>query len=78
MRVDSIQHVQIKQDNIVEVTFTYNISGLPAWASNKAVRVANNDLDNLLMGIDKVRWRASFDAASLSVINEPEQLDLLY
>ncbi|MGK3142241.1 hypothetical protein [Pantoea sp. C2G6] len=33
---------------------------LPAWAENYFVRVADADLDNLVMGINKVRYQALF------------------
>jgi len=78
MRVKTIQSISIKENGNVAVVFTYDIVRLPLWARNRAVRVANNDVDNLIMGIDKVRWRADFAARSLQLINEPEQLDLLY
>lgn len=78
MRVKHIQSVTAKEAGQTEVIFTYDIAHLPAWANNKAVRVANNDLDNLLMGVDKVRWRVSFSTATRQVVAEPEQLDLLY
>jgi len=48
---------------------------------NHSARVANTDLDNMVMGVDKVRYQALFSTdhhKKSRLISEPEQLDLLY
>ena len=80
LRVREIKTV-VKHSGVTNVTFTYYIHALPAWAKNHSVRVANTDLDNLVMGIDAVRYQALFDTDDQGrprLISEPEQLDLLY
>lgn len=81
MRIRSINSVSKNNSDLIDVTFTYYIQALPDWAKNKSVRVANTDVDNLVMGVDKVRYQAFFKRDSqgaLRLIGEPEQLDLLY
>ncbi|WP_255473670.1 CpmK protein [Pantoea sp. paga] len=81
MRVRSIKAVSTDKKGMADVTFTYYIHALPDWAKNHSVRVANTDLDNLVMGIDSVRYQALFNTdnqGNLRLISEPEQLDLLY
>ncbi|WP_234480315.1 CpmK protein [Erwinia sp. S38] len=81
MRVRFIKAVSTGNAGITDVTFTYYIHALPAWAKNHSVRVANTDLDNLVMGIDSVRYHARFNTDSqgnIRLISEPEQLDLFY
>lgn len=81
MRVRAIKAVSTDSAGVSDVIFTYYIDALPAWAKNHSVRVANTDLDNLVMGVDSVRYHALFDTdtkGNVRLINEPEQLDLLY
>lgn len=81
MRVRTIHKNQPDTSGITLVTFTYYIQALPAWAKNQSVRVANTDLDNLVAGIDSVRYQAKFSQDSrgkVCLLNEPEQIDLLY
>ncbi|WBG93123.1 CpmK protein [Pantoea piersonii] len=81
MRVRDIKAVSTDHSGVTNVTFTYYIHALPAWAKNHSVRVANTDLDNLVMGVDKVRYQALFSTErqkKIRLISEPEQLDLLY
>lgn len=81
MRVREILKTQQDRSNITLVTFTYYIHALPAWAKNESVRVANSDLDNLVAGIESVRYLAKFSQDSrgkLRLLNVPEQIDLLY
>ena len=81
MRVRAIKAVSTDNAGVTDVTFTYYIHALPAWAKNHSVRVANTDLDNLVMGVDSVRYQALFNTdtkGNVRLISEPEQLDLLY
>ncbi|PWW01039.1 CpmK protein [Mangrovibacter plantisponsor] len=81
MRVRNIQAISTDNAGLTDVIFTYYIHALPDWARHPSVRVANTDLDNLVMGIDSVRYQALFRTDSqgaIRLINEPEQLDLLY
>ena len=81
MHVRAIKAVSTDKKGMADVTFTYYIHALPDWAKNHSVRVANTDLDNLVMGIDSVRYQALFNTdnqGNLRLISEPEQLDLLY
>lgn len=81
LRVRTIKTVSTDNAGVTYVTFTYYVHALPAWAKNHSVRVANTDLDNLVMGIDSVRYQALFETdkqGSPRLISEPEQLDLLY
>lgn len=81
MRVRTIRAISTDHTGVTYVTFTYYIYALPAWAKNHSVRVANTDLDNLVMGINSVRYQALFDTNKQEaprLISEPEQLDLLY
>lgn len=81
LRVRAIKTISSDKEGITYVTFTYYIQGLPEWAKNHSVRIANTDLDNLVMGVDTVRYQALFSSNSQGVIHlisEPEQLDLLY
>ena len=81
MRVRKILKTQQDRSGITLVTFTYYIHGLPDWAKNQSVRVANTDLDNLVTGIDSVRYQANFSQDNRGkeyLLNEPEQIDLLY
>lgn len=69
------------QAGITTVTFTYFIPSLPSWANNRAIRIANTDLDNLVMGIDSERYQMFFCAnkhGGVHMVSEPEQLDFLY
>ena len=80
-RVNKITDVIDKDDGFLTVNFTYFIADLPAWAKNKAVRVAYTDLDNDLMGINHARYEIVFKKESsgkLTVVSQPSQLDLLY
>lgn len=81
MRVRAIKAVSTDNAGVTDVTFTYYIRALPDWAKNHSVRVANTDLDNLVMGVDSVRYQAQFNTdtqGNIRLISEPEQLDLLY
>ena len=81
MRVRDIKSVAPSGSGRTNVTFTYSIHALPAWAKNHSVRVANTDLDNVIMGVDSVRYQALFttdNRGRTRLISEPEQLDLLY
>ena len=81
MRVRTINAVSTDHAGVTAVTFTYYIHALPDWAKNHSVRVANTDLDNLVMGVDSVRYQALFNTDNQGtprLISEPEQLDLLY
>ena len=81
MRMRKIIKTQQDRNGITLVTFTYYIHDLPAWAKNQSVRIANTDLDNLVTGIDSVRYQAKFSQGSrgkVYLFNEPEQIDLLY
>ncbi|MGK3142249.1 CpmK protein [Pantoea sp. C2G6] len=81
LRVKNIATISTDTSGVTTVTFTYNVHNLPAWAENHSVRVANTDLDNLVMGINKVRYQALFSMDRHHhprLISEPEQLDLLY
>ena len=81
LRIKEIKSMSTSQAGVTNVTFTYYIHDLPAWAKNHSVRVANTDLDNMVMGIDSVRYQAFFNTdtkGKIQLINEPEQLDLLY
>jgi len=81
LRVRAITAVSTDNTGVTYVIFTYYIHALPAWAKNRSVRVANTDLDNLVMGINSVRYQALFDTnkqGTPRLISEPEQLDLLY
>jgi len=81
LRVKTLKAISIDKTGATYVTFTYYIHALPAWAKNHSVRVANTDLDNLVMGINSVRYQALFDTNKQGkphLISEPEQLDLLY
>ncbi|QIK14050.1 CpmK protein [Leclercia sp. 29361] len=81
IRVRAISKNQTGKGGITLVEFTYYIDALPAWAKNHSIRVANTDLDNLVTGIDSVRYMAKFSQDSrgkMKMLNEPEQLDLYY
>ena len=81
MRVRDIKAVSTDNSGVTYVTFTYYIDALPTWAKNHSVRVANTDIDNLVMGVDSARYQALFNTdtqGNIRLINEPEQLDLLY
>lgn len=81
MRVRTLQDIQTDSTGVTHVTFTYFIQGIPAWAKNASVRVANTDLDNLVTGVDYVRYQARFTHASrgaMRLLSEPEQMDLYY
>jgi len=81
LRVKTLKAISTDKTGATYVTFTYYIHALPAWAKNHSVRVANTDLDNLVMGINSVRYQALFDTNKQGkphLISEPEQLDLLY
>ena len=81
MRVRTLQDIQTDRTGVTHVTFTYFIQGIPAWAKNASVRVANTDLDNLVTGIDSVRYEARFThepRGTTRLLAEPEQMDLYY
>ncbi|GAL58182.1 hypothetical protein EV102420_09_02150 [Pseudescherichia vulneris NBRC 102420] len=81
MRVRKILKTQQDRSGITLVTFTYYIHALPAWAKNQSVRVANTDLDNLVTGVESVRYIAKFSHDSqgkVCLLNVPGQIDLLY
>ena len=81
MHVRDIKSISTDNTGITAVTFTYYIHALPSWAKNHSVRVANTDLDNLVMGSNSVRYQALFNTdiqGTPRIISEPEQLDLLY
>ncbi|RRZ92221.1 CpmK protein [Erwinia sp. 198] len=80
-KVSKITDLNHHDDGTVAVDFTYKITALPAWAKNKAVRVAYTDLDNDLMGIGHARYEIIFRkerSGKLVVLSPPSQLDLLY
>lgn len=62
MPVRDIKAVSTDHSGVTNVTFTYYIHALPAWAKNHSVRVTNTDLDNLVMDVDKVRYQALFSS----------------
>lgn len=80
-KINKITDIISNNDGTVTIDFTYFIANLPAWAKNKAVRVAYTDLDNDLMGISHARYEIMFrkeSSGKLKVISQPSQLDLLY
>lgn len=81
MKVRTFQGIQTDRAGVTHVTFTYFIQDIPAWAKNASVRVANTDLDNLVTGIDSVRYQARFThepRGAMRLLTEPEQMDLYY
>ncbi|MCK6964524.1 CpmK protein [Enterobacter bugandensis] len=81
MRVRKITAHSTDNAGITKVTFTYYIQSLPSWSKSHSVRVANTDLDNLVTGVDSVRYQAyvlTDKRGTLRLASEPEQLDLLY
>ncbi|WP_312044492.1 CpmK protein [Erwinia sp.] len=80
-KVGKVTDINHTDEETVTVDFTYTLGALPAWAKNKAVRVAYTDLDNDLMGIGRARYEIIFRKArsgKLRVLSPPSQLDLLY
>ncbi|EKT62919.1 hypothetical protein [Providencia burhodogranariea] len=81
IKVKSIENIYTNNQGITIVEFKYLINNLPAWAKNKSIRFSNTDLDNIISGIDNVRYQAIFkwsNRSGLTLYSEPEQVDLLY
>lgn len=81
MIVRSIKDVQLSKNGLITVIFTYSIEDLPNWAENPSIRFSNTDLDNLISGIDNIRYQAILKEGvhgNIKLDGELEQLELYY
>ncbi|WP_192456479.1 carbapenem biosynthesis protein CpmH [Musicola keenii] len=81
MVVDKIIHYEKIAPDLVLIQYTYDITGVPAWAKNKYMHYAFSELDHLISGIRTVRYQATIKtvAGGASKIQDyPIPLDIDY
>lgn len=79
--VKNFIHAERIENNSIKLIFSYTIKDLPPWALHKSFRMANTDIDNLIMGIEKAHYQAIITRNrknQIELVGQPEQLELYY
>lgn len=80
MQVSNIEKVERVDQELAVVYFTYRLTPLESWAHNRSLRFAFSELDNLVGGMETMRYSVTFretlgGAAELQSYPMPVELD---